>query len=78
LDVGLPVGLLAFPAFIRVIRGTAYIQVIKLGSTAVGTLDVINVVNFNLGVTEMPSGGATVSSQMVLPSVQQQIESIDL
>lgn len=46
-DSGLPAGLLASPALVRVVRGTAYIPVVNVGSTdvllhpctAVGMLD---------------------------------------
>lgn len=50
LDSGLPSGLLAFPALVRVIRGTAYIPVVNVGSVevvlhphiiVVGTLDTV-------------------------------------
>lgn len=86
LDVGLPAGLLASPALVRVVRGTAYIPVINVGSTdvalyprtAVGTLDFANVVSLPSGVTEVPSVIATVSSQTASCSVQQQVEDMDL
>ena len=68
LDVGLPAGLIASPSLVRVLRGRAYIPVINVGCndvvlyprTVVGTLDVVNVVSLPSGVTEVPSGVATV------------------
>ncbi|XP_049909748.1 retrovirus-related Pol polyprotein from transposon 412 [Epinephelus moara] len=86
LDAGLPAGLLASPTLVRVIGGTAYIPVSNVGSTdivlhprtAVGTLDFVNVVSLLSGITEVPSSVATVSSQTASPSVQQQVENIDL
>lgn len=69
LDAGLPAGLLASPALVRVITGTAYIPVVNVGSTdvilhprtAVGTLDFVNVVHLPSGVTKVPSSMATMS-----------------
>ena len=86
LDSGLPAGLLASPALVRVSRGTAYIPVVNVGSTevllyprtVVGTLDTVNVVSLPSGVTEVPSRVATVSSHTVSPTVQQQVDGIDL
>nr|XP_057913595.1 uncharacterized protein LOC131107503 [Doryrhamphus excisus] len=85
-DSGLPAGLLASPALVRVVRGTAYIPVVNVGTievllhprTAVGTLDFVNVVSLPAGVTEVPSGVATLSSQTAVPSVQQQLGDMDL
>lgn len=59
LEFGLPAGLLASPALVRVVRGTAYIPVVNVGSTdvvlyprtVVGTLDMVNVVSLPSGVT---------------------------
>lgn len=86
LDSGLPSGLLASPALVRVIRGTAYIPVVNVGSveavlhprTVVGTLDTVNVVSLPSGVTEVPSGIATMSSHTVSPTVPQQVGEMDL
>lgn len=86
LNAGLPAGLLASPSLVRVIRGTAYIPVINVGCndvmlyprTVVGTLDFVNVVSLPAGVTEVPSEVATVSSQTASPSMQQQVEDVDL
>lgn len=85
-DVGLPAGLLASPALVRVIRGTAYIPVTNVGCndvmlyprTIVGTLDFVNVVSLPSGVTEVPAGVATVSSQTASSGVQQQMADVDL
>ena len=70
LDSGLPVGLLDSPALVQVTRGTAYITIINVGSTDVllyprtnvGTVDRAHVVSLLTGVTEVPSGIATVGS----------------
>lgn len=86
LDAGLPAGLLASPSLVCVIRGTAYIPVINVGCndvmlyprTVVGTLDFVNVVSLPAGVTEVPSNVATVSSQTASPSVQQQVDDVDV
>lgn len=85
LDSGLQSGLLASPALVRVIRGTAYIPV-NVGSVeavlhprrVVGTLDTVNVVSLPSGVTEVPSGIATMSSHTVSPTVPQQVGEMDL
>ena len=86
LDSGLPAGLLASPSLVRVIRGTAYIPVVNVGSvdvvlyprTVVGTLDTVNVVSLPSGVTEVPTGAATMSSQTVSATVSQQMGDMDL
>lgn len=85
-DSGLPGGLLVSPALVRVVRGTVYVPILNVGSTdvvlyprtAVGTLDHVNVVSLPPGVTEVPSVVATASSQTFLPSVQRQIEDMNL
>lgn len=78
---------------VHVTQGTAYIPVVNVGcndallypSTALGTLDFVNVVSLPSGVTEVPSGiveapagMATASSQTASLSVQQQVENVDL
>lgn len=83
---GLPAGLLASPALVRVVRGTAYIPVVNVGSsdvmlyprTVIGTLHSVNVISLPAGVTEEPCYKVNVSSQIVAPTVQDQIETIDL
>lgn len=58
LDSGLLAGLLASPSVVRVVRGTAYIPIVSVGSidvllyprTAVGTLEQVNVVSLPAGV----------------------------
>lgn len=70
-ESGLPGGLLASPALVRVVRGTAYIPIVNVGSnsvllyprTIVGTLNEVRVVSMPTGVTETPTGVATVASQ---------------
>ncbi|XP_042338496.1 uncharacterized protein LOC121939556, partial [Plectropomus leopardus] len=86
LDSGLPAGLLASPALVRVERGTAYIPVVNVGSTdallyprtVVGTLTEVSVVSLPAGVTEVPSGVASVTSQFASGSVPDQFATIDL
>ncbi|KAI3362646.1 hypothetical protein L3Q82_001630 [Scortum barcoo] len=53
-------------------------DVVLYPRTVVGTLNIVNVVSLPSEVTEVPLDVATVSSQVVLPSVQQQVEDIDL
>lgn len=88
LDSGLPAGLLASPALVPVIRGTVYIPVVNVGvldavlypNTLLGTLYGVYVVSLPPGVTEVKDEIAMVSSHVcvVEPSVQEQIESVDL
>lgn len=86
LDSGLPAGLLASPALVRVEGGTAYIPVVNVGTTdvllyprtIVGTLDEVRVVSLPAGVTEVPSDVAIVASQTVAPAVPEQIAAMDL
>lgn len=67
LDSGLPAGLLASPALVQVVGGTAYIPIVNVGAidvilyprTVVGTLDKVCVVSLPAGVTEVPSVVAT-------------------
>lgn len=85
-DVNLPAGLLASPALVRVVRGTAYIPVVNVGTTAVllhprtimGTLEDVHVVSLPAGVTEIPHNIATMASHTTTPTVQDQMEGIDL
>lgn len=86
LDSGLPAGLLASPALVRVVQGTAYIPVVNVGSSAVllyphtvvGTLDEVSVVSLPAGVIEVPSSTATMASQSAHPTMPDQIEALDL
>lgn len=86
LDSGLPAGLLASPALVRVIKGTAYIPVVNVGvvdvvlypRTVVGTLDTVNIVSLPSSVTEVPMGLPTMSSETVSSTVPQQVEDVDL
>lgn len=85
-DVNLPAGLLASPALVRVVRGTAYIPVVNVGTTAVllyprtviGTLEDVHVVSLPAGVTEVLPNVATMASHTATPTVQDQMEGIDL
>lgn len=73
LDSALPAGLLASPVLVPVVRGTAYIPIVNVGSldvllyphAVVGTLEEVRVVSLPAGVTEVPSVVATVASQSV-------------
>ncbi|KAL1263544.1 hypothetical protein QQF64_006283 [Cirrhinus molitorella] len=87
-EFGLPAGLLASPALVQVVRGTAYIPVVNVGmtdavlypNTLLGTLHGVYVVSLPPGVTEVKEVVATVSSQgcVVDSSLQERIESVDL
>lgn len=86
LDRGLPAGLLASPALVRVVRGTAYVPVVNVGTTdvllsprtIVGRLDEVCVVSLPAGVVEVPSHVATVALHSASLSVQDQLENMDL
>lgn len=68
------------------VRGTAYIPVVNVGTTdallyprtIVGTLDEVRVVNFPAGVTEVPSGVATVASQSISHAMPDQMAAMDM
>ncbi|XP_076131023.1 retrovirus-related Pol polyprotein from transposon opus [Alosa pseudoharengus] len=85
-ESGLPAGLLVSPAFIRVIRGTAHIPVVNVGTadvllyprTVVGVLEHAHIVSLPAGITEVPSHTATVFSQSASATVPDQIEALDL
>ncbi|XP_077941726.1 uncharacterized protein LOC144385357 isoform X2 [Gasterosteus aculeatus] len=86
LDSGLPAGLLASPSVVRVVRGTAYIPIVNVGSievllyprTVLGTLQKVSVVSLPAGIAEVPSTVAIVASHTALPTVPDQIEGLDL
>ncbi len=86
LDWGLPAGLLASPALVPVERGTAYIPVVNVGisdvllypRTEIGALREVSVVSLPSGVKEVPSYLATVASQAVVPTLQDQMDTVDL
>lgn len=87
-EPGLPAGLLASPALVQVIRGTAYLPVVNVGTagvmlhsnTVLGVLSSVCVVSLPPGVTEVKPVAATASSQAlaVTPAVQEQFEAVDL
>ena len=85
-ETGLPAGLLASHCLVRVVRGTVYVPVVNVGTTAVllyprtglGTLGSADVVSLPAGVTEVGSPVATVSAQAAAPSVPDRIASLDL
>lgn len=86
LDRGLPSGLLASPALVRVGNGTAYIPIVNVGSldvllyprTVVGSLSEVSMVNLPPGVEEVRVHTASMSSQGVAPLLPDQMEAIDL
>uniref|UniRef100_A0A8C2FG16 Gypsy retrotransposon integrase-like protein 1 n=1 Tax=Cyprinus carpio TaxID=7962 RepID=A0A8C2FG16_CYPCA len=85
---GLPAGLLASSALMRVNQGTVYVPVINVGQTDVilfrnvilGTLSSVFIVSLPHGVSEVKSVSASINLQIptVRPSVQEQIKSLDL
>ena len=85
-ESGLPAGLLASPALVRVVRGTAYIPIVNVGSTSVllyprtvvGTLDEVRVVSMPAGVTETPTSVATMASQAASEVLPDQFGAMDL
>lgn len=84
-EIGLPAGLLASPALVRVVRGTAYIPVVNVGTTALslfphtvmGTLDHVNVASMPAGVDEVSGFTARAASQLV-STVADQVDAVDL
>ena len=85
-DQGLPAGLLASPALVRVEGGTVYIPVVNVGMsdvllyprTEIGALREVCVVSLPFGVQEVPSYLATVASQAVTPTLPDQIDAVNL
>ncbi|KAL1281970.1 hypothetical protein QQF64_000773 [Cirrhinus molitorella] len=85
---GLPAGLLASPALVKVSRGTVYVPIVNVGTvevilrpaTLVGNLREVYLVNLPAGVSEEKLVSATVQSHSVGggPSLCQQFESLDL
>lgn len=82
---GLPAGLLASPALLRVTRGTMYIPVVNVGSadvllyprTPLGTVSQAHLVSLPEGITEVKEVTATVSS-LVNVAGQDPIDAVDL
>ncbi|XP_016300864.1 uncharacterized protein LOC107657336 [Sinocyclocheilus anshuiensis] len=87
-ESGLPAGLLASPALVRVNRGTVYMPVVNVGTvevmlrptTVVGNLREVYIVSLPAGVREEKPVVATVQSHSVVggSTLSQQIESLDL
>ena len=85
LSNGLPSGLLASPALVRVSRGTVYIPIVNVGiqdvllypSAVLGTLSNAHLVSLPAGLEERELA-ATVSSQTVTNEVQDKIAAVDL
>lgn len=85
-ESGLPAGLLASPALVQVVRGTAYIPMVNVGSisvllyprTVVGSLEEVRVVSLPAGVSEVQSDVATMASQATSEAVPDQVEAVDL
>ncbi|XP_051797469.1 uncharacterized protein LOC127531682 [Acanthochromis polyacanthus] len=84
-EAGLPAGLLISPCLVRVVRGTAYVPVVNVGTTeillyprtSIGVLSVAEVVSLPAGVTEVRSTAA-VSSQAAATPVPDRFDSLDL
>lgn len=78
--------LLVSPALVRVVRGTAFIPVVNVGSTGVllyphtvvGSLEEVRVVSLPAGVTEVPSQVATMASHSASSTLHEQIGEVDL
>lgn len=85
-ESGLPAGLLASPALLKITRGTVYVPVVNVGTvdvllyprTIVGQVSNTTMVTLPSGVIEVGAVTATISSQTVSTSIQEQIESLDL
>ena len=85
-ESGLPAGLLASPALLGITRGTVYVPVVNVGTidvllyprTIVGQVSSTTVVTLPSGVTEVEAVTATISSHTASPSIQEQIETLDL
>ncbi|KAI2668517.1 Retrovirus-related Pol polyprotein from transposon 17.6 [Labeo rohita] len=85
---GLPAGLLASPALLRVDSGTVYVPIVNVGtmdvvlyaSTVIGTVNQVDVVSLPPEVAEVKTVTAKVSAQVVQvsPTVQEQIATLDL
>ena len=85
-DSALPTGLLVSPCLVRVVRGTAYIPVVNVGTTEIllyprtclGALSSAQVVSLPTGVTEVRPTTATVSSHIASSSTSGVTPRIDL
>ncbi|KAL0153780.1 hypothetical protein M9458_050896, partial [Cirrhinus mrigala] len=85
---GLPAGLLASPALLRLDSGTVYVPIVNVGtmdvvlyaSTVIGTVNQVDVVSLPPEVAEVKTVTAKVSAQVVQvsPTVQEQIATLDL
>lgn len=89
LTLGLPAGLLAAPALVKVVRGTAYLPVVNVVASVVvlyphmklGVLQPVCVVSLPAGITVVWSDYAMLNSQsahVLGPTVRDQIETLDL
>lgn len=88
-ESGLPEGLMASPALVRVIGGMVYVPVVNVGTSDVllfprkvlGTLAVVHVVSPSAGVTEVKPVVVSVDSQTVQvmsSTVAEHIAAVDL
>ncbi|KAL0180472.1 hypothetical protein M9458_022878, partial [Cirrhinus mrigala] len=85
---GLPAGLLASPALVRVVRGTVYLPMVNVGTADVmlyagatlGTLNSVQVVSLPAGITEVEPVRVLMRSQIAetVAPVQEQIDAVDL
>lgn len=85
-ETGLPAGLLVSSCLVRVVRGTVYVPVVNVGTTAVllyprtglGNLSTAQVVSLPAGVTEDRTTWVAVNTQTVPSSVPDRLESVAL
>ncbi len=86
-EVGLPAGLLASPALVKVDQGTVYIPVVNVGTTdivlyprvTIGILRCVDVVSLPSEVSEVQPVAVSASVQAArVTSVREQIDSLDL
>lgn len=85
-ELGLPVGLLASPCLVKVVKGTAFIPVTNVGTTEavlhlrtrLGILSQATVVSLPAGVSEESFSPVTVSSHMATGPIQDRVEATDL
>ncbi|CAL9687717.1 unnamed protein product [Knipowitschia caucasica] len=85
-ETGLPAGLLVSSCLVRVVRGTAYIPVVNVGTkaallyprTTLGRLSEAQVVSLPACITEDRTTTASVNSQNIGPSMPERVASLEL
>lgn len=87
LSTGLPAGLLASPAVVKVLNGTAHIPVVNVGAndvllyprTPLGMLTCAPIISLPAGVSEVRGGlAAMVSSQIADSTLRDRVAEVDL